>query len=513
MRVLNADDFLGAYQKLQRDYDRLFGPLIAKLRQTLTAMNPAAITNLNSSLEQHARAYVINALLAALNWRQDVGPDTGLPNLFPEVPVRSVSSDTVRFLDYLGLERETTKPLVIVEAKRPSAALPSTVGHFVSYSEAVARGIEGERLNADWNSWLSGLGDYVRSTIARTQTTPRRVVITNGDWLILFLNPANAFLLPETVVAGQIIVFAGRRDIEANYHTLFRHLEHQHVAGTAPALHVGELTFVLNPSHATKAMHGLHLKYIDQSGIFSPAPAIKLAPVLFLKTIFGSSLCVISGETEYDLPGRREHFAAHLREVRKAARRLLSDVSRQLGRPLNLESLSQHYADQQTFTAIPGVSRSGENEYRIATGDWTHYVNGTASVPACPFHDWHVANTAGVTFGKTAIAARSTSPRSFFVSTEVHHCAHQNVYLAKASQITQANRERCGTRSGDVGQAFCEIWQFETHLCCRTCVFEDVCTRAEVFRLPCERPLGLDYLVSKTFEGMAQFRSWLGRLQ
>jgi len=42
--------------------------------------------------------------------------------------------------------------------------------------------------------------------------------------------------------------------------------------------------------------------------------------------------------------------------------------------------------------------------------------------------------------------------------------------------------------SGEEGQAFCEIWCFEQHLCCRTCVFEEVCAKSEVFRLPCIPP-------------------------
>ena len=33
---------------------------------------------------------------------------------------------------------------------------------------------------------------------------------------------------------------------------------------------------------------------------------------------------------------------------------------------------------------------------------------------------------------------------------------------------------------------FCEIGRFEWHLCCRTCAFEEVCTKAEVFHLPCQ---------------------------
>jgi hypothetical protein len=34
---------------------------------------------------------------------------------------------------------------------------------------------------------------------------------------------------------------------------------------------------------------------------------------------------------------------------------------------------------------------------------------------------------------------------------------------------------------------FCEIFSFEEYLCCRVCAFEEVCTKAPAFRLPCER--------------------------
>jgi len=70
---------------------------------------------------------------------------------------------------------------------------------------------------------------------------------------------------------------------------------------------------------------------------------------------------------------------------------------------------------------------------------------------------------------------------------EPHHCAHRDVISAKGTPITPANRSQCGPRSGRDGQAFCEIWRFEQHLCCRTCAFEEVCLKVAVFQLPCRR--------------------------
>lgn len=68
----------------------------------------------------------------------------------------------------------------------------------------------------------------------------------------------------------------------------------------------------------------------------------------------------------------------------------------------------------------------------------------------------------------------------------------QNVALAKSQTVTAKNRERCGPRSSRDGEAFCEIWSFERRLCCRTCVFEPVCTKAQVFHLPCQRPVQIE---------------------
>ena len=68
--------------------------------------------------------FIINTLLEGLNWRLNSKPEDGLPNVLPEAAVRSEASGTRRFLDYLGFERETLKPLLVVEAKRLKAPLP-----------------------------------------------------------------------------------------------------------------------------------------------------------------------------------------------------------------------------------------------------------------------------------------------------------------------------------------------------------------------------------------------------
>ena len=488
--VRNADDSLRQFRKICEDYERYYRPLITTIRKRLTdGSSGKHLLPHDECLEAHSRVYIVNALLAALNWRLDKSPGDGLPNLVPETPIRSEEWETIRFFDYLGFEKGPENPLLIVETKRPNTPLPHALTQAPTYSEIVSRGLAGEPLQGEWNKWLDSLRDYVCSLYKRTQEAPRRVVLTNGDWLILFLDPFDAFLKDGTRNPNLIIVFLDRSDIEKRFRDLFLHLEHGLVLGETPAPTPRELLFYIDPGTVDQAMHGLHLHYIEEPGIYQKKPVIKVAPILFLHLLHGSWLRVeTTSQEEYELPHQKKLLSKHLREVKKAARKLLDQVNEVLQTSLQPLPLSQHYKDENAFEPIRGVVEYGTDKFLVVTGDKTHYLVPEPSVPDCLYHDWTVCDTNGVGANPGPIVKRSVEPRSFFVSGELQHCAHRDVFSAKENPITVYNRERCGLRSGEEGQAFCEIWRFEQHLCCRTCVFEEVCKKSEVFRLPCIPP-------------------------
>ena len=487
-RVRNADDFLLQYRKICNKYEQIFGPRLAEVRRIYAATPAGALSAANKeNLEAHGRVYLVNSLLAALNWRLDSRPEEGLANLIPEAPIRSEDRGSVRFLDYLGLESETDNPLLIVETKRPSAWLPQAFRPSYTYAEVVSVGLADEPLKGEWNKWLADLKDYVCSVQCRTGNVPRRVVLTNGDWLILFLDPSDAFLKDGSHDPNRVVVFESRNHIEKRSGELFEYLEHQHVLGETGPLTAGELPFHLAAESIEYAMHGLLLRYVEQPGVYRPAPVVKMAPVVLLRSRYGAWFGVEAPPKEYELPHQDIDLTRHLTEVQQAAGQLLTKVNSQLARSLYPLPLSKHYQDEEAFAAIPGVKECRRGEFLVATGDKTHYLLPEPSVPDCPYHDWAVCNRAGVPSNPGPISVRSILPRSFFVSTEPHHCAHGDVRFAKASPVSADNRDRCGSRSGKDGQAFCEIWRFEQHLCCRACAFEEVCTQTTVFRLPCVR--------------------------
>lgn len=476
-RVRNAGEFLLKFQKVRIEYEDLLENSIAQARETYTGTHRRAISDNISEIQ--VRICLVNALLASLNWRQDISPKADIPNIISEAAVLSEERGTTRYLDYLGLERATNNPLLLVETKRPSTRLPEAYTSSATYSGIVARGLAGGGLRGDWNEWLQDLRDYVRSVNAATSNVLKRVVITNGDWLILFLDPSDAFLEDGNREASGILIFENRDDIESRYTEVFRHLEYQRVLGDAPSLTPGSLLSYIQPGDVTQAMHGLHLQYDENRTVHGSRPRIFVAPVIFLRSRYEAWFCVEAPPNEYEIPHEPEELTGHLAAVRQAANYLFTIITEIFQTQPNMIKLSNH-----DFSTLPGVRMCKRDEFYIATGDITHYILPEHAV-ACPYHDWGRCNVAGVPDDQGPIMMKSVSPRSFFTSGELFHCAHRDVASAKASEINTDNHELLGLSFRQDDPACCFIWLFEQYLCCRTCAFLNKCIQLPVFQLPC----------------------------
>lgn len=315
---------------------------------------------------------------------------------------------------------------------------------------------------------------------------PARVLLTNGEWYVLFLDPADAFLDGGVRAPHHILVLVSPSDLEDRFQDVYLHLEYSRDLGETPPIRAEQVGFFLDGSSVVRAMHGLLLRYSATPGVHQPdVPAIVVAPVVFLKNINGSWLCVFAGN-DYSMPPKGDHLSEHLAEVDNAAIELLTKINQVLGTEVTPSGLTEHYqTNDVTSGALRGVREQCEDSFVLVTGAATHYLKQAPSVSECKWHDFGEARVAGVG-SDTGVFRRSTKPRSFFYSREEHHCAHTGVRSAKLTVIDQINRQRCGPRSSEDGAAFCEISAFESHLCCRACVFEEVCVSSGVFSLPCE---------------------------
>jgi hypothetical protein len=312
--------------------------------------------------------------------------------------------------------------------------------------------------------------------------------MTNGEWLILFLQPSDAFLQDDDhpCPPEAILVFKNENEIAERSSELYRLREHQHVLDEVPFVAPGDVAFHVSGPSVRTAMHGLRLRYEQSHALKVPSPIIHVAPVVILRTELGATIRVENPDEQFELPHAPEQLGTHLTTVANAAQKLLREIGERLEKPLTPALIEVHFNDPQSFGAQKTVTRSSDDEYFLVTGQHTHYLRAEPSVPDCPYHEWGKSNSEAVAAPPGPITVSSVRERSFFFSRQIHHCAHAHVLQAKSNEITPANRPRCGPRSGDDGEPFCEIWSFEQRLCCRTCAFEGVCTKANVFRLPCE---------------------------
>jgi hypothetical protein len=510
-RIRNAGQFRVQFQMACTHYETRYKPLLDRMRAEYLSTSPGMIPPyVDEALEAHTREYLINALLHALNWRMNCDLEEGLPSLMPEAPITSTERKTTRFLDYLGFERETQKPLFIVEAKRLKSPLPQRKEIVQKdkfrtptddLPDIICEGLGGtDLIPGEWNKWLGTLRDYVCSVKEKAGYAPQRVVITNGNWLVLFTDPVDAFLgsAPDP---ARIAIWRDHDDINRRYAELFQWLEYFSVSGEKLSLSVEELRFHIAPESVDCVVHGLRVQYFEEPGfyVYQPSPMIKVSPILFLHVCQGIWVRVEESNESCikRLPHKYEELPEHLDTIAGLATGLLERVNEVLGISLVPSSLISHYNNPALFDERLGVEEvsfrldTRSTEYLVVTGSNTHYLLQQPSVSGCPYHNWSAAKQKGVESNPEPVFKRRVNdPRSFFKSGEAHHCAHGGVAKAKASPITPESFNQCSPRSGRFGHAFCEIAGFEEHLCCRACAFEDVCTKSPIFHLPCKHTDG-----------------------
>lgn len=494
-RVANANDFTRKFRSAVDAYSTRFGPAVAEVRRQLDEKKrapegPSLAQLIEENLEAHIRAYVVNAFLAALNWGLD-DECRNLPSLVPEAPVRSLATGATRFLDYLGFDLVAGfRPLLLVETKRPNSSLG---GLGSDPAGALAQQVRTRKWVGQCGEWLSDVADYVASVERNHSGALRRVLVTNGDWFVIFLDP-RVLVDPSTGCSrDQVLVFRDVNEVALQAGSAFQALEHQHVLGEVGDLNAGELPFAVDPSRLSEAMHGLRIAYIQQRGVCAVAPVLRVAPVIFLRSSEGAWMRVASPPRDWQLPRDRTRLDAHLNDIDREAGALLQLVCDKIGKSLKLRTIIEHYSDAPNGALLlRGVTQEssastgfGFSQYLVATGAMTHFIAVRPAVSDCPFHDWKNSHDHGHAHPEHPVMRPSVEPRSFFCSGDLHHCSRSDVYASKASPITAANSSNCGPRSGGQHSAFCEVWDLEAHLCCRTCVFEEACTKAVVFRLPC----------------------------
>jgi hypothetical protein len=392
-------------------------------------------------------------------------------------------------MDYFGYEREVNQPLLIVEAKRPSEFPVQPGGSTEPASAMVSSWLkQPDDAPGEWKKWIPSLQEYVVSVFERTGVYPARSAITDGDWLVIFEIPQDAFGTGGSRDARYIHAFTDRDDVDERYDLVFRLLDQRFVSRIAAEIAPGAIAGSIAPANVVQLLHGLRLRYATTETVGRLVPTLSVTPLILLRSDTGSWLRVARSDDVYLIPYKYGELPTHLNEINVAAEDLLNRVYRQLGRQLLPATLEEHYADYEAFEGLRAVEeiQRQRDHFRVVTGRFTHFLLAEPTVPDCPHHDFGKSVELHCQVGELPIINRSIeTPRAYFTNTQFHHCCHEDVDAAKHVIISEENEQRCGIRSGRKGSVFCEIAPFDEFLCCRTCCFQQVCTASQVLRLPC----------------------------
>lgn len=455
-------------------------------------------------LEAHSRCYIIDRLLYALNW--SISPaqslESYIENLAPEIAVTSISKGSRLFMDYFGYHHETKTPLLLVEAKRVSLALPSeTEGQSFRpethpASESIAAYLGGRfqgselALTHAWQEYLNDLREYFTS-MQSMDAAPKRAVLTNGEWLIVFDQPQRIFMNEGSAVDASLIkVFASLEMMISHVDELFELLDYERMAPLARKLEPEEIPFHVAINKITSALYGLDLIYVHEPRLYEATPRISIAPILFLRSESDTLIKVCNYGVEFAVPARGDFAVGeHIEEVASAAKGLLERVCQVLNvETLNLESVEsffQHPRFYQNKAVQVANARHGEVRLMIVTGTNPHFIIASNEWSRCRFHKHAASLAAHGALLSHPVMRSDITERSFFIDDSRYHCTHRSIAKIKVQPITDGNRQLCGPRSRG---AFCELWDFERLMCCRACVFENVCLGSSAFASPpCER--------------------------
>jgi hypothetical protein len=484
-----ASNFKNRLQEILATYDGRWLPHIAAEFAAARKQPDAEMQGRGRevAIEAHARTYVINPVLNALGWQLD---HPG--RVLVEAGVDGLQSDENAnrcFLDYHGREFRNGEAisLLLVEAKRPSASLPMPGREGVPERlrralQDINRGATVRSVNAEWSEWLSTLVTYVGRIKAAHGAAPHSVLITNGDWFVIFTS-IDRSLLSTDVKAQDILVLEDHAAVNGKSDAVYGLLAYSELSPTIPPQHPAML------DRYTPGMTRIPVTFLcevshTRHGYLQPAIAIKVSSL-----VQGLNGGWIRFELEHNpifVVLHHDRVDDDNEEIQRRAMALLDELRRYAPRGAAIELIPAKEYERiasDTDAALTPIGAGLDllegtvdtlftetvgfpnTVYHCVTGDKPHYIERRATYDACEYHEWSKSNASGNAQG-AAILSPSLDPRAFFPTNTHYHCAHRGVHELRANK--------------------CVIGRLEQYLCCQQCTFFTRCWGDGDARLPCQ---------------------------
>jgi hypothetical protein len=433
----------------------------------------AAITGEEVCLEAHTRLYMLDPLLTALGW--DVSSSSRM------VVEDGVNEDKEqdahrRRLDYHGRDSNTGASLLVTEAKRASVLLPGvqgrtatshitrrdkdvTVREFIAQELARISKGQSELGSAAWREILRTSVDYAKRVVAQSGAAPKRFVLTNGHWYLVF-SDVQSTLLTTAPDPESIELFSSLDEVYLRAERFTELLSYHDLSGYIPIQHPSALKEFIPLGDEALCAKGVEVHY-TRYGEHQPLQSIRVG--VWIRVQSGRW---IHFAKEYDdnfviLSPKNAGLQDSLSTTRARAAELLNELKAQ--RTLRFAEFSQF--EQSPNSQTPEVTRPAgsmhlveevsDEKYRLLTLEEADYFHDDLAFDQCPFHLYGECKAEGSAVGDHAIAAPSSNPRCYFPSGSSHHCSHAAIFTTRKSK--------------------CLLLKFEEYLCCRRCAFLDRC--------------------------------------
>src|SRR6185295_15771490 len=135
-------------------------------------------------------------------------------------------------------------------------------------------------LVAEWVECLDQIRQYAREVFTRFNRWPKRVAVSNGEWLVVFAEPEVAFGTTAAQSAGAIHVLEAWDAIDQQADIVWRHLEYKSLASVQPQCDPSELPFLVDPAAIESCMFAVKVLYARKPSHYQRVPCIFVVPAL-----------------------------------------------------------------------------------------------------------------------------------------------------------------------------------------------------------------------------------------
>lgn len=438
-------------------------------------------------LEHTTRKHFLDGFLEALGW--DLG------NLdYDVVEEARIHGETTLFLDYVGAHPEERLPLLIFEAKawsKPLVAAARSSDRNKSHSQLIAAAITHCKAKGDeatrpvlkeWYEWLGKLVDYVRGMHVQSGHLVPKVAISAGRWLVVFTDPANAFIADGDVEPSRILIFNIENYVELSAE-IFELLARSELVRDPPVyINCEQSLAYVSDASVRRVFRAMWVRRVRSGSPFDVHPQIQVYPAAVIERSDRGLVTVIDGKIGREtVPNRGDRVAEHVSDVGRRSDALLARLKAILPSLPEASPIAEFSGfpvpPKRGFPSVLGdtiavadrmVVKEWPHEadqFILVTGDVPHYLLMEPAV-ACMGHDWALCRELGEEVGPSPILSPTLDPAAYFVSGDNRHCAHRQIHGRRAKM--------------------CKLQAFEDYLCCKVCVYEPIC-----WDVDSQRPCGM----------------------